>query len=367
MVDKTSVCVAMSGGVDSSVAAALLVEGGFDVFGIMLNLWSEPGTEKLNRCCTPDSVSLARQVASILSIPFYVLDARQVFYEKVILPFIDDYTHNLTPNPCIYCNRFIRWDFLLQHALAAGSDYLATGHYARLSQNDAGLCQLTRAFDSSKDQSYVLHVLKQDQLKHALFPLGGYLKTDVRLMAQNFNLPVAERPDSQDLCFVGSGGDYRQFLIHHAPQVQNPGPVIDMHGQSLGVHRGLAFYTIGQRKGLHLETSIPLYVIEKDFTRNALIVGTRQESGRCQLVARQVNWIAGYPPALSFSGQVKIRYKSRDLPAEVKILDDSTVAIGFSHPVDDITPGQSAVIYNGDICLGGGVISDRQDHINIAR
>jgi tRNA-specific 2-thiouridylase len=164
MVEKASVCVAMSGGVDSSVAAALLVERGYDVFGIMLNLWSEPDTEKLNRCCTPDSVSLARRVASILAIPFYVLDARQVFYEKVISPFIDDYTHNLTPNPCIYCNRFIRWDFLLQHALAAGAEYLTTGHYAQLSQNDAGVASLHAAF-SSKDQSYVLHVLKQDQLK----------------------------------------------------------------------------------------------------------------------------------------------------------------------------------------------------------
>jgi len=210
-------------------------------------------------------------------------------------------------------------------------------------------------------------VLKQDQLKHALFPLGGYLKTDVRALAQRVNLPVAERPDSQDLCFVGSNGDYRQFLIDHAPQVQNPGPVIDVHGQSLGVHRGLAFYTIGQRKGLHIKTSIPLYVIEKDFTRNALIVGTREDSGRCQLVARQVNWIAGYPPARSFSAQIKIRYKSRDLPAAVEILDDSTVAIEFTHPVDDITPGQSAVIYNGDICLGGGVISDRQEDKNLTR
>ena len=361
MEEKTSVCVAMSGGVDSSVAAASLVEQGYDVFGIMLNLWSEPGTEKSNRCCTPDSVSIARRVASILSIPFYVLDARQVFYKKVILPFINDYTHNLTPNPCIYCNRFIRWDFLLQHALSAGAEYLATGHYARIAKIESGGYQLIRGLDSSKDQSYVLHVLKQDQLEHALFPLGGYLKTDVRVLAQRFNLPVAERPDSQDLCFIGSSGDYRHFLIHHAPQVQNPGPVLDVHGQILGKHRGLAFYTIGQRKGLQINSTFPRYVIEKDFTRNALIVGTREESGRTQLVASQMNWIAGYPPSQSFSALVKIRYKSRDLPAKVKILDDSTVFIEFNHPINDITPGQSAVIYNGDICLGGGVISEWQE------
>lgn len=185
MSTRPVVAVAMSGGVDSSVAAALLVEQGYSVIGMMLRLWSEQDFVRSNRCCTPDFMALARRVASQLSIPFYVLDARQYFYEHVIIPFIDDYANNLTPNPCIACNRSIRWDFLLNHALTAGADFLATGHYARI-YKDNGSLQLLRGVDPAKDQSYVLHVLTQSQLKHAMFPLGGYRKTEVRLLAHRF-------------------------------------------------------------------------------------------------------------------------------------------------------------------------------------
>ncbi|HEX9089844.1 MAG TPA: tRNA 2-thiouridine(34) synthase MnmA, partial [Anaerolineales bacterium] len=268
MSDKPVVAVAMSGGVDSSVAAALLVEQGYKVFGVMLNLWSEPDSAHLNRCCTPDTQAMARQVASILSIPFYVLDARQLFFDSVVIPFIHDYTHNLTPNPCITCNRLVRWGFLLNYALAAGADFLATGHYARLTQNPNRTYRLSRGVDAAKDQSYVLHVLTQEKLAHALFPLGGFTKQEVRQMASKYGLPVANRPDSQDLCFIGASGDYAGFLTKYAPQTCDPGPILDRQGNNLGQHQGLAFYTIGQRKGLRLASPTPLYVLEKDLLSN---------------------------------------------------------------------------------------------------
>jgi len=355
---KPVVAIAMSGGVDSSVAAALLVEHGYTVIGMMLRLWSEQDSERVNRCCTPDSMAMARRVASILSIPFYVLDARQFFYDTVVKSFIYDYTHNLTPNPCITCNRIVRWDFLLNHALSAGADFLATGHYARLTQNSQYTYQLLRGVDLGKDQSYVLHVMTQKQLKHALFPLGEYTKPEVRQMAQKFNLPVAERPDSQDLCFISADGDYRQFLVRHAPQAIRPGEIIDKEGNILGHHEGLAFFTIGQRKGLRIPSPSPLYVLEKDYSRNAIIVGTRDQSGRDNFVTENVNWIATEPPDSQFTALVKIRYKAHDIPGIIKILNGNTIHVKLENPLRDITPGQAAVLYNGEVCLGGGIISN---------
>jgi tRNA-specific 2-thiouridylase len=357
MSTKPVVAIAMSGGVDSSVAAALLLEQGYSVIGMMLRLWSEQDSERVNRCCTPDSMALARRVASILSIPFYVLDARQIFFDSVVKSFIDGYTHNRTPNPCIPCNRFVRWDFLLNHALATGADYLATGHYARITQNSEHTFHLSRGVDPGKDQSYVLHVLTQTQLKHALFPLGGYVKHEVRQLAHKYNLPVADRPDSQDLCFIGADGDYRHFLAHYAPQTQNPGLIMNQQGHVLGNHQGLAFFTIGQRKGLHISSPVPLYVLAKDIFRNVLIVGTRKESGSNQLVAEHANWIEGHPPTPPFNASVKIRYNAHDISGVVSIINADSFRIEFDNLVNDITPGQAVVIYNGDICLGGGIIS----------
>jgi len=357
MSTKPVVAVAMSGGVDSSVAAAVLVEGGYSVIGMMLSLWSEQDSESTNRCCTPDSMALARRVASILSIPFYVLDARQIFFDTVVKSFIDGYTQNRTPNPCITCNKLVRWDFLLNHALAAGADYLATGHYASVSQKSKHTFQLSRGLDPTKDQSYVLHILPQPILKHALFPLGRFTKHEVREMAHKFSLPVADRPDSQDLCFIGSDGDYRHFLTRYAPQTQNPGLIMDQHGQILGTHQGLPFYTIGQRKGLYISSTVPLYVLAKDILRNVLIVGTRDESGCDHLVTDHVNWIEGFPPASKFNASVKIRYNAHDVPGVVSVIGKNSFRVEFENLVSDITPGQAAVLYNSDICLGGGIIS----------
>jgi tRNA-specific 2-thiouridylase len=352
------VAVAMSGGVDSSVAAALLVEKGYSVIGMMLRLWSETDSECANRCCTPDSMAMARQVASILSIPFYVLDAKQIFYDQVVNPFINDYAHNLTPNPCIYCNRSVRWDFLLKHALAAGADFLATGHYTRIQQAPDGPFQLLRGIDFAKDQSYVLHVLTQSQLQHALFPLGSYTKIQVRQLGHHYALPVADRPDSQDLCFVGADGDYRQFLARHAPQALLPGEIIDRQGNLLGYHQGLANFTIGQRKGLRIAAHAPFYVLEKDFTHNTVIVGTKDQAGSITLRAENVNWIAGKPPQSPQSAVVKIRYKALDAACVIMDSNQSNFHLKFESLMRDITPGQAAVLYNGEVCLGGGIITE---------
>ena len=352
---KGTVVVAMSGGVDSSVVAALLKEQGYDVIGMMMRLWSEPGSESTNRCCTPDSMALARRVAARLDIPFYAVDAQQVFHDTVVSFFIDGYAQGATPNPCLVCNRHIRWEFLLNRALSLGADYMATGHYARLQRDDQNRIQLCKAVDHQKDQSYVLHVLGQEQLAHALFPLGEYTKPQVRQLARNFTLPVSERADSQDLCFLGKG-DYRSFLRRNASSVENPGPILTRDGHTLGQHQGLAFYTIGQRKGLGLSASAPLYVLGKDSSRNALIVGIEEELGQQSLVARRVNWISGESPEGLFRAQVKIRYQAKEAWGTVAPLEDRRAEVRFDEPLRDITPGQAAVFYDGQICLGGGII-----------
>src|SRR5512138_2739184 len=224
------VVIAMSGGVDSSVAAALLKQQGHEVLGMMLRLWSEPGKEDSNRCCTPDSMAQARRVAAKLDIPFYVVDAREVFRETVVQYFLDGYAAGQTPNPCLLCNRSIRWEFLLRHALALGAEFMATGHYARTVKAADGRIKLLRAVDSTKDQSYILHVLEQEKLQRALFPVGPYEKSEVRQIAAEFGLPTASRQDSQDLCFL-AGGDYRNFLQRNAPQMLKPGRIVTVDGR----------------------------------------------------------------------------------------------------------------------------------------
>ncbi len=352
----------MSGGVDSSVAATLLKEGGYRVIGMMLRLWSESGSESENRCCTIDAMNLARRVAAQLEIPFYAVDAKNVFRETVVQYFIDGYQAGSTPNPCLVCNRHIRWGFLLNQALTLGADFMATGHYARLrkagkgkQEADGSQIELLKAIDDQKDQSYVLHVLNQRQLAKACFPLGEYSKPQVRELARKYQLPVAERSDSQDLCFLGNG-TYRAFLERNAPETSKPGPILSTDGEEMGQHQGLAFYTIGQRRGLGIAAAEPLYVVRKDTGNNALIIGPRGFLGSSQLTAREVNWISGAPPKEAFRAQVKIRYKAQPAWGLVKPLDDGGVHIEFDEPLRDITPGQAAVFYDSDTCLGGGII-----------
>ncbi|MFZ5819679.1 MAG: tRNA 2-thiouridine(34) synthase MnmA [Chloroflexota bacterium] len=349
------VVVAMSGGVDSSVAAALLKQQGHAVTGMMLRLWSEPGKEESNRCCTPDSMAMARRVAAKLDIPFYVVDAKDVFRQTVVQYFLDGYAAGETPNPCLLCNRRIRWTFLLGHALALGADFLATGHYARRKETN-GKIALLRAVDPSKDQSYVLHVLTQEKLQKALFPVGEYQKADIRQMAEDFGLPVDKRPDSQDLCFL-AGEDYRAFIQRNAAGMLVPGEIVTRGGKALGRHTGLANYTVGQRKGLGVQSPAPLYVLGKDTVRNTLIVGEAHEFGANTLAARDVNWIAGEAPGEPFRALVKIRYTARPAGAVVTPIENGAQAqVRFDAPQRDITPGQAAVFYVGDETVGGGVI-----------
>ena len=350
------VVVAMSGGVDSSVAAALLKQQGYDVTGMMLRLWSEPGKEESNRCCTPDAMAQARRVAGILDIPFYVIDAKDVFKETVVQYFLDGYARGETPNPCLLCNRQIRWTFLLNHALALGAEFMATGHYVRRRTTDDGRHELLRAVDHFKDQSYVLHVLKQDQLAHALFPVGEFAKPEIRRLAADFGLPTASRADSQDLCFL-AGDDYRNFLQRNMPEILKPGEIVTTNGKSIGQHNGLANYTIGQRKGLNVVSPMPLYVIAKQAVGNTLVVGTLDELGFTELTVRDVNWVSGETPRGPFRAEVKIRYSAKEVEALVSPMDGDQAMVKFDAPVRDVTAGQAVVFYQGEVMLGGGIIT----------
>ena len=353
----SKVVVAMSGGVDSSVAAALLQKQGNEVTGIMLRLWTEPGREKDNRCCTPDSMAAARRTAALLDIPFYVLDAKKVFQSSVVRCFLEGYSRGITPNPCLVCNRVVRWGFLFDHAMSMGAQFMATGHYVRRRVVAGGKrFQLLRAQDRLKDQSYVLHVLNQEQLGHSLFPLGEYSKDEVRELATEFDLPSAVRPESQDLCFL-AGEDYRGFLLRHAPQAFRPGNITDLKGKVLARHEGAVNYTIGQRKGIRISSNGPLYVLKKDLVSNTIVVGERDGLEQHVLHVEDMNWISGKPPAKPFRAGVKIRYSAREIPARVTPMQAGSCQVELDEPQHDVSAGQAAVFYDGNVVLGGGIIN----------
>ena len=395
------IVVAMSGGVDSSVAAALLKEQGHEVIGIMLRLWSEPGVieeeddgvERVvqNKCCSLESVDDARRVARLLDIPFYLVNVEQEFKHKIVDSFYESYVAGLTPNPCLTCNRHIRFTVLLNRALALDADYLATGHYVRVDDHPVtGKRRLRRAVDPEKDQSYVLHVLNQHQLAHACFPLGGYTKSEVRAMAAERGMSVATKAESQEICFVANN-DYRGFIDRYAEAqgdydavlmgtsvgalgaggtgvatatkpliaIPRPGPIYDQQGQVLGRHRGLAYYTIGQRKGLGLASQEPLHVLKIDAAQNALVVGPASALNKDTFIVGHMHYLSGETPAESFEAKVKVRYKAPEQAALVTPLEDGRVQVTLEHPQRAITPGQAAVFYggeHGDEVLCGGII-----------
>ena len=351
----------MSGGVDSSVAAALLVEQGYEVIGVMLRLWGEAGEGAANRCCTLDAMDDARRVARTLSIPFYPLNCVRRFKEHVVDYFIHEYARGRTPNPCLACNRHIKFGYLLGVALALDADLFATGHYARV-QRVNGHCGLLRGVDRQKDQSYVLYMLGQEQLRHVVFPIGEHTKPQVREMAAGWGLPVATKEESQDLCFVRDG-DYRRFLQTHAPGAIRPGPILDTAGRELGQHQGLPFYTVGQRRGLGIAHSEPLYVLDIDAEHNALLVGPASQLGRQHLRAKDVCYAAGRPPAHPIRVTTKLRYTGCEVEATVYPEDGGKARVDLIKPLRDITPGQAAVFYQGEVLLGGGIIAwERGDY-----
>ena len=353
-----SVVLSLSGGVDSSVAAVFLLERGYSVQAVMLKLWAEEscpvGGLAANRCCTPEAVSRASDVAALLDIPFLLLDVSELFFDEVVEYFISEYAAARTPNPCVVCNRAVRFGFLLQWALDNGADYLATGHYARVVR-EAECYQLLRGLDRSKDQSYALHRLDQLQLSHTLLPLGTHLKSEVRSIAQDRHLPVAEQPDSQDVCFVADG-DYRRFLAQRSPNLIQPGQVIDRLGRVLGQHNGLVNYTVGQRKGLGLASPDPMYVLALDPAGNRLIVGKREELLQKECTVTQMSYVCDVPDS-PFRAMAQIRYRHQGVPATAVVLDDNQhLRVVFDQPERAVTPGQYLVLYQGDTVVGGGVI-----------
>ncbi len=351
----SDVAVAMSGGVDSSVAAALLQESGHRVVGVTMRLWREPSAiDVAGELGGPDDIEAARAVCAHLSIPHRILDARETMARQVVDYFIDEYTRGRTPNPCVRCNQQVKFGWLLDQVRAMGLERLATGHYARVLQRD-GEWQLLRGVDRRKDQSYFLSRLGQQELSRALFPLGAWTKEQVREWARQRRLPVAQRGESQDICFLAAR-DYREFLRQRVPQALTPGPIYDRKGRLLGEHQGLAAYTVGQRGGLGISAPQPLYVIALDPARNALIVGFREELGRDALLASEMSYIAGEPPEPGAELTCKIRYQARPAQARIWPLDGDRARIVFAQPLRDITPGQTAALYQGEVVVGGGTI-----------
>lgn len=356
---RATVVVAMSGGVDSSVAAAMLVEQGYRVIGITMQIWpikSDIEREFSRTCCSLSAITDARIVAHKLGIPHYLMNFREVFEETVVKYFIEEYRRGRTPNPCIRCNRFVKFDSLLRKARALGAEYVATGHYARIVfDNTRGRWLLKRGVDRSKDQSYVLYGMTQEQLAHTLMPLGNMTKDETRRMAEKLGLAVATKPDSQEICFVESR-NYAKFLEEVAPEVLKPGPILDMEGNIIGEHRGIAFYTIGQRRRIGVAKGKPQYVIRIEPERNAIIVGSEQDLYAGSLIATDFNLIAYEELPGEIAVTAKIRYNMKASPARLSLLADGRALVRFDKPQRAITPGQAVVCYQEEDVVGGGTI-----------
>ncbi|MEE9591800.1 MAG: tRNA 2-thiouridine(34) synthase MnmA [Thermodesulfobacteriota bacterium] len=350
------VVVAMSGGVDSSVAAALLKEKGYDVIGISMQLWDYSGGEKgrPGSCCSVDDIYDARRVADSIGIPFYVVNLEEAFSKEVVDYFVEGYLDGQTPNPCIKCNQILKFNLLLRKTMELEADFLATGHYARIGNKRKGeRIALFSGRDMVKDQSYFLFTMTQFQLSRLIFPLGDMKKSEVRQHASRFGLNVADKDESQEICFV-QNGNYKDFIAKSVKAI--PGYIVDRNGNRLGVHRGIFNYTVGQRKGLGVGNGIPLYVLEINKEENRVIVGGKNELFTDGLIATDINWIAIDGLNGPLAAETKIRYGHKGIESTIHPMKENSVAVRFKMPQMAITPGQAAVFYQGDKVIGGGWI-----------
>ena len=356
---KKRVVVAISGGVDSSVAAALLARQGHEVIGVTMRLFNSPfeNSGKLGKsCCSLEDVEDARATCRIIGAKHYYLNFEKEFEQHVIDYFVSEYEQGRTPLPCLACNDRLKFDFLMKRATLMGADVLATGHYARIKMNSDGSKMLLRGADRAKDQSYVLFNLRQDQMRHLILPIGDFDKPQIRAIAQDEGLPVADKPDSQDICFIPTG-DYRKF-VEKRLDVKKTGVVTDVDGNFLAEHDGIHEFTIGQRKGLPTNggTNGPIYVTSIDSKSGVVTVGSAKDLLRDKLYASRVNWVSGAPPPMNAKVSAKIRYRSNEESASVEMIDNETAKVSFDRPMRAVTPGQAIVFYDGETVLGGGFI-----------
>lgn len=350
--------IAMSGGVDSSVAAKMMVDEGYECIGCTMKLHDNIAEELecvANTCCSVNDVEDARSVANRLGMPYYVFNFKDDFKEKIIDKFVKSYNEGKTPNPCIDCNRYMKFDKLYERGKVLGCDFIVTGHYVRITCDEAGKYHMLKAADDTKDQSYVLYSMNQEQLAHTRFPLGGMKKAEARALAEAGGFINASKPDSQDICFVPNG-DYASVIEKYSGITPKPGDFVDTKGNVMGKHKGIIHYTIGQRKGLGLALKEPAYVQRLDVENNRVILGSNEELFRCNLTASDVNWISGEVPGKPIRCSAKIRYKHVEQPCTVTPTGSDSFSLVFDEPQRAITPGQSVVLYDGEEVLGGGII-----------